>query len=90
MREDVYSEHIEPFAISVYRFKGSRDYYITASGITTDDNLTVKDSYDSDFRMLVKSIPNTNLKTVLSYTYVNNIQDDYCLDIGGRTVALKK
>jgi hypothetical protein len=41
MREDVYSEHIEPFAISVYRFKGSRDYYITASGITTDDNLTV-------------------------------------------------
>jgi hypothetical protein len=40
--------------------------------------------------MLVKSIPNTNLKTVLSYTYVNNIQDDYCLDIGGRTVALKK
>lgn len=90
MREHVYSEYIEPFAISVYLFKGSRDYYLTASGITTDDKITIKDSDDSDFRMLVKSIPNTNFKTVFCYAYVNNIQDDYCLVIGGRTVALKK
>lgn len=75
--------------IYVYQYKNTDDYYITIFD-TNGGPLGVADSYNSEFSYSTRIDEHLNETFYTYYTYVQELDNQYCLTVNGRSISLIK
>lgn len=67
--------------ITIFRIKGTDDYYVNVNSNFLDNEIKVSDSRDSDFFCIETPAPGTEMCAYTFYTYVPRIQNGYEIKI---------
>lgn len=72
----------------VYNVLGTQDYYVIGTILSNKSEQTIVDSHNESVKNIVIKMGNTETKTVIIYSYVENFTNDYYLLINGTKTTI--
>jgi len=73
---------------SVYNVLGTNDYYIIGSILSKEKEISITDSNNNAVQNIVMKMGDTDTKTILIYTFVDNHISGYFLLINGKRIVV--
>lgn len=72
----------------VYNVKGTNDYYVVGTTISKESEISVVDSNNEPIKNIVIEMGNTDTKTILLFSFVENFTSEYYFLINGEKLAI--
>ena len=76
------------YNITIYRMKKTNDYYISFDAWFVDEKPVVSDNKTTDLKCVERTYSNTSKKSYSFYGYVEDIDDDYKIQVNGETINI--
>ncbi len=75
-------------SFDVYNVLGTQDYYIVGVVLSNFDEQNIIDKYNQPIKNIVIDMNDTETKTVILYSYLENYSDDYYFVINGTKITI--
>lgn len=72
----------------VYNVLKTNDYYVFGTTISKDNKINIVDSNDKEVRIIIEIMGNTETKTVLMYSFIENFTNEYFILINGEKITI--
>jgi hypothetical protein len=73
---------------SVYNVLGTKDYYMVGTIISKENEISTVDSNNEEVKNIVVEMGNSDTKTVLLFSFIENFTEEYHLMINGKKILV--
>lgn len=81
---------VDNISVKIFNARNTTDYYIVIFFVAKEDSINIEDNKNSIFIKNFSLEEYNQYKTIIVYTYVDNITDDYCLTVNGKKLIMNE